>query len=93
MAAFAPPDQAAGLLQKLSLDTQAKTPEIPGPTKKPSFDSGNMTAVHIQSRDGSLTPMLSDLVDQSMCYLTNGYPSTAYYYCGYDGNGSEWKDW
>ncbi|CAI9768674.1 unnamed protein product [Fraxinus pennsylvanica] len=93
MAAFAPPDQAAGLLQKLSLDPQAKTLEIPEPTKKPSFDSGNTTAGHIQSRDGSLTPILPDLVDQSMCYLPNGYPSTAYYYGGYDGTGSEWKDY
>ncbi|XP_022886928.1 uncharacterized protein LOC111402859 [Olea europaea var. sylvestris] len=93
MAAFAPTSQAADLLQKLSLDTQAKTLEIPEPTKKPSFDSGNVTAGHNQSRDGSLTPMLSGLIDQSMCYLPNGYPSTAYYYGGYDGTGSEWKDY
>ncbi|CAA2955030.1 YTH domain-containing family 2 [Olea europaea subsp. europaea] len=37
--------------------------------------------------------MLPDLVDQSMCYLPNGYPSAAYYYGGYDGTGSEWKDY
>ncbi|CAA3013804.1 Hypothetical predicted protein [Olea europaea subsp. europaea] len=91
MATFAPPDHAAGLLQKLSSDTQAKTLEIPEPTKKPSFDSGNVTAGNIQSRDGSLNPMLSDLFDQTMCYLPNGNPSTAYCYGGYDGTGSEWN--
>ncbi|CAI9774444.1 unnamed protein product [Fraxinus pennsylvanica] len=93
MAAFAPPDQAADLLQKLTLDPQAKTLEIPEPTKKPSVDSGNGTNGQLHSRDGALTPILSDFIDPSMCYLPNGYPSTAYYYGGYDGTGSEWKDY
>ncbi|XP_022872938.1 uncharacterized protein LOC111391890 [Olea europaea var. sylvestris] len=93
MAAFAPPDQAADLLQKLSLDPQAKTLEIPEPTKKPSVDSGNGTNGQLHSREGSLTPILPDFIDPSMCYLPNGYPSTAYYYGGYDGTGSEWKDY
>ncbi|KAL2557102.1 evolutionarily conserved C-terminal region 2 [Forsythia ovata] len=93
MAAVAPPDQAADLLQKLSLEPQAKTLEIPEPTKKQSVDSGNVTDGQLQSRDGSLTPMLPDIIDPSMCYLPSGYPSTAYYYGSYDGTGSEWKDY
>ncbi|KAL2457401.1 evolutionarily conserved C-terminal region 2 [Abeliophyllum distichum] len=92
MAAVAPPDQAAEFLQKLSLEPQAKTLEIPEPTKKQSVDSGNVTDGQLQSRDGSLTPMLSDIIDPSMCYLPSGYPS-AYYYGSYDGTGSEWKDY
>ncbi|CAI9777582.1 unnamed protein product [Fraxinus pennsylvanica] len=89
MAALAPPDQVADLLQKLTLEPQAKTLEIPKPTKKPSVDSGNGTNGQVHSRDGVLTPIPSDFIDPSTCYL----PSTAYYYGGYDGTGSEWKDY
>ncbi|KAI3450925.1 hypothetical protein Pfo_007590 [Paulownia fortunei] len=81
--------EAADLLQKLSLDSQAKTFEIPDATKKPSVDSSNM-ANGIQS-DRSVTPLLPDFMDPTVCYLPNGYPSTAYYYGGYDGN--EWEDY
>ncbi|XP_011089706.1 YTH domain-containing family protein 1-like [Sesamum indicum] len=92
MAAVAPPaDQAADLLQKLSLDSQAKTIEIPDATKKPSIDSSNV-ANGIQS-DRSVTPLLPDFMDPTMCYLPNGYPSTAYYYGGYDGSANEWEDY
>ncbi|GFQ07265.1 2-oxoisovalerate dehydrogenase subunit beta 1 mitochondrial [Phtheirospermum japonicum] len=44
----------------------------------------------IQS-DRSVTPLLPDLMDPSVCYVPNGYPSTAYYYGGLDGN--EWEDY
>ncbi|XP_011089707.1 uncharacterized protein LOC105170581 [Sesamum indicum] len=92
MAAVAPPsDQAADLLQKLSLDSQAKTIEIPDATKKPSIDSSNVPN-GIQS-DRSVTPLLPDFMDPTMCYLPNGYPSTAYYYSGYDGSANEWEDY
>ncbi|KAI3461911.1 hypothetical protein Pfo_018574 [Paulownia fortunei] len=92
MAAVAPPaDQAAELLQKLSLDSQAKTIEIPDATKKPSIDSSN-GANGIPS-DRSVTPLLPDFMDPTVCYLPNGYPSTAYYYSGYDGSANEWEDY
>ncbi|PIN18623.1 putative high-glucose-regulated protein [Handroanthus impetiginosus] len=91
MAAVAPQaDQPADLLQKLSLDSQAKTIEIPDATNKPAVDSSNM-ANGIQS-DRSVTPLLPDFMDPTVCYLPNGYPSTAYYYGGgFDGN--EWEDY
>ncbi|KAH6829810.1 evolutionarily conserved C-terminal region 2 [Perilla frutescens var. hirtella] len=90
MAAVVPPaDQAADLLQKLSLDSQAKSIEIPDATKKPSVDSGNI-ANGVQS-DRSITPLIPDFMDPTVCYLPNGYPSTAYYYGGFEGN--EWEDY
>ncbi|KAL0418062.1 UNVERIFIED_CONTAM: YTH domain-containing protein ECT2 [Sesamum radiatum] len=82
--------EAADLLQKLSLDSQAKTIEIPDATKKPAIDSSNVPN-GIQS-DRSVTPLLPDFMDPTMCYLPNGYPSTAYYY-GYDGSANEWEDY
>ncbi|KAM1166651.1 hypothetical protein ACFX19_029313 [Malus domestica] len=90
--------EAADLLQKMSLDSQTKTLEIPEPTKKPSvnqygsIDSGNAANGQIPS-ERSVTPLLPDFVDPSMCYLPNSYPSTAYYYGGYDGTGNEWDDY
>lgn len=94
MATVAPPaDQAADLLQKLSLDSQTKTLEIPEPTKKPSVDSADTGNGQIQSFDRSLTPLLPDFMDPAMCYLPNGYASTAYYYGGYDGTTNEWDDY
>ncbi|XP_050110620.1 YTH domain-containing protein ECT4-like isoform X1 [Malus sylvestris] len=99
MATVAPPvEQAADLLQKMSLDSQTKTLEIPEPTKKPSgnqygsIDSGNAANGQIPA-ERSVTPLLPDFTDPSMCYLPNSYPSTAYYYGGYDGTGSEWDDY
>ncbi|KAL0436760.1 UNVERIFIED_CONTAM: YTH domain-containing protein ECT2 [Sesamum radiatum] len=83
--------EAADLLQKLSLDSQAKTIEIPDATKKPAIDSNNVPN-GIQS-DRSVTPLLPDFMDPTMCYLPNGYPSTAYYYGGYDGTTNEWEDY
>ncbi|XP_042025087.1 YTH domain-containing protein ECT4-like [Salvia splendens] len=87
MAAAVPPpaDQAAELLQKLSLDTQPKTIEIPDATKKPSVDSGNV-ANGIQL-DRSVTPQIPDFMDPTVCY----YPSPAYYYTPFEGN--EWEDY
>ncbi|KAH1134796.1 hypothetical protein GLYMA_05G166600v4 [Glycine max] len=94
-----PADQATDLLQKLSLETQPKPLEIPEPTKKAtgnqygSVDSGNAANGQIQSYDRSVTPVLQDFIDPTMCYLPNGYPSTAYYYGGYDGTGNEWDEY
>ena len=94
-----PADQATDLLQKLSLDTQPKALEIPEPTKKATgnqygpVDSGNAANGQIPSYDRSVTPVLQDFMDPTLCYLPNGYPSTAYYYGGYDGTGNEWDDY
>ncbi|KAK4779587.1 hypothetical protein SAY87_015693 [Trapa incisa] len=99
MAAVAQPaDQATDLLQKLSLDAQPKSVEIPEPTKKPtsnqysSVDSGNAPIGHVPPYERSLTPVLHDFTDPTMCYIPNGYPSSAYYFGGYDGSCNEWDD-
>lgn len=99
MAAVAQPvDQPADLLQKLSLDSQPKTLEVPEATKKASaitygpVDAGGLPNGQNQSERSS-TPLLQDFVDPTMCYLPNGYPSTAYYYGGYDGPINEWDDY
>ncbi|XP_057982878.1 YTH domain-containing protein ECT4-like isoform X2 [Malania oleifera] len=70
-----PSDQAADLLQKLSLDSEAKTFEVHDPTRK------------------FATPCHQDIGDQTLCYLPNGYQSTAYYYGGYDGQVSDWDNY
>lgn len=100
MATVSPADQTAtDLLQKLTLDTQTKALDIPEPTKKPtanqfgSVDSGNAPNGQIPSTERSMTPVLPDFMDPSMCYVPNAaYPS--YYFGGaYDGTSNEWDDY
>lgn len=89
-------DQTADLLQKLSMESKNKTQEAHDVAKKPSgiqYGSANgMEApkFQMQSSERSLTPVLPEYADHNICYLPNGYPSTAYYYGGYDGSVSEW---
>ncbi|KAL6576671.1 hypothetical protein OROMI_010947 [Orobanche minor] len=91
MAAVAPStDQAAEILQKLSLDSQTKTIEIPDATKKASINSSNVNG--IQS-DRSVTPILPDFMDPTICYVPNGYPSAYYYSGGFDGSGNDWDEY
>ncbi|KAB2015368.1 hypothetical protein E1A91_D08G020500v1 [Gossypium mustelinum] len=93
-----PADQTAELLQKLTIDSQAKPFDIPEPTKKPSVyqygsvDSGNTGNTQIPTFDRSTTPLLQDFMDPNMCYIPSGYPS-AYYYGGFDGTGNEWDEY
>ncbi|XP_023741916.1 YTH domain-containing protein ECT4 [Lactuca sativa] len=90
MAAMAPPaDQASDLLKNLSIDSQAKTTEIPEPTKKSSVDAGNGL---VQPTNRSVTPLIPDFMDPTMAYYPNGYAS-AYYYGGYDGTTNDWDDY
>ncbi|CAK9155037.1 unnamed protein product, partial [Ilex paraguariensis] len=94
MAAVAPAaDKSADLMQKLSMDSQTKTLEIQEPTKKPYVDTADNKNGQIQSFDLSMTPSLPDFMDPTMCYVTNSYPSTAYYYGGYDGTSNKWDDY
>ncbi|XP_057953259.1 YTH domain-containing protein ECT2-like [Malania oleifera] len=100
MATVAPAaDQAADLLQKLSLDSQTKSLELTEPAKKPStnqygtVESGDAANGQIQPYERSMTPLLQDFMDPSMCYLPNAYTSTAYYYGGYEGAANEWDDY
>ncbi|GMJ00904.1 evolutionarily conserved C-terminal region 2 [Hibiscus trionum] len=93
-----PADQTAELLQKLSIDSQAKPLDIPETTKKPSVyqygsvGSGNGGNTQVPSFERSATPLLPDFVDPTMCYFPSGYPS-AYYYGGFDGTGNEWDEY
>ncbi|KAK4767459.1 hypothetical protein SAY86_015209 [Trapa natans] len=47
-----------------------------------SVDSGNAPNGHVPPYERSLTPILHDFTDLSMCYIPNGYPSAAYYFEG-----------
>lgn len=47
-----------------------------------SVDPGNAPNGHVPPYDRSLTPLLHDFTDPNMCYIPNGYPSTAYYFGG-----------
>ncbi|XP_042505489.1 YTH domain-containing protein ECT2-like [Macadamia integrifolia] len=72
--------------------------EVPEATKKASaitygsFDAGGLPSGQNQSEQSS-TPLLQDFVDPTMCYLPNGYPSTACYHGGYDGPINQWDDY
>ncbi|KAJ1433242.1 YTH domain [Sesbania bispinosa] len=70
--------EAADLLQNLSLDSVPKTTGVAEPPKKngPGFSNGTA-----KGRGKPLNP--------NSCFIPNGYPSTAYYYGGYEGQG----DW
>ncbi|CAA6667155.1 unnamed protein product [Spirodela intermedia] len=100
MAAVAPvADQATDLLQKLSLDSQTKTNGASEVTKKPakqaygSADGGDRTSAPVPSSERSMTPLLQEFMDPSMCYLPNGYASPAYYYGAYDGSVTDWEEY
>ncbi|XP_021591816.1 YTH domain-containing protein ECT2 isoform X2 [Manihot esculenta] len=99
MATVAPSSETAELLQNLSLDSQPKTLEIPEPTKKTSlYQYGSVESAvsangQIQPYERSVTPFVPDLMDPSVCYIPNGYPSPAYYYGSYNGTGNEWDDY
>ncbi|MQM12200.1 hypothetical protein Taro_045114 [Colocasia esculenta] len=89
MAAVAPAaDQTTDLLQKLSLDSQTKALDVPEVTKKSngSVDRSNVTNMPLPSSERSMSPLLPEFMDPSMCYLPSGYASTAYYYGAYDGS-------
>ncbi|ESQ48667.1 hypothetical protein EUTSA_v10020224mg [Eutrema salsugineum] len=93
MATVAPPADPTDMLQKLTLDSQAKASEIPEPNKKTAvYQYGGVdTHGQVPSFDRSLTPILpSDAVDPSVCYVPNAYQP--YYYGGY-GSGHEWSDY
>ncbi|XP_010534849.1 PREDICTED: uncharacterized protein LOC104810317 [Tarenaya hassleriana] len=93
MATVAPPaDQATDLLQKLSLNPQPKSLDIPEPIKKTAVYHYGVVDSNGQppSFDRSLTPLLpSDALDPSVCFIPNGYQP--YYFGGY-GNGLEWNE-
>lgn len=88
MAAVAPSsDQAADLLQNLSLDSQPKSLEISDSKKK--YGSGNLVNGITKPFQRSTAPR-QDFMDPNMCYFPNGYAPTTYYYGGFDGQGNEW---
>lgn len=45
-----------------------------------SVDSGNAANGQILSSERSVTPLLQDFMDPSMCYVPGAYPSPGYYY-------------
>ncbi|PHU29829.1 YTH domain-containing family protein 2 [Capsicum chinense] len=59
---------------------------------QPSGNPADGTNGQAQSMDRSVTPLLPEFMDPTLCYVPNSYPSTAYYY-GYDASGNEWEDY
>lgn len=45
-----------------------------------SVDSANATNGQIPSFERSVTPLLPDFMDPSVCYVPNGYPPAAFFY-------------
>ncbi|CAL1356510.1 unnamed protein product [Linum trigynum] len=85
MAGVSSADQTAGLLENLSLDPQAKTTDVLDPAKKLSTSQyGPNDLANNQAM--ALTRSTTPLVDPNAFYYPNGYPSSAYYYGGYDWN-------
>uniref|UniRef100_A0A7C9D7R6 YTH domain-containing family protein n=1 Tax=Opuntia streptacantha TaxID=393608 RepID=A0A7C9D7R6_OPUST len=79
-----PSNDAADLLQKLSLDSQPKTLEVhETPKKFGSIGSRNVISSLAKPYERSTVP-IQDFTNLNMYYPPNGYPSAAYYYGGYD---------
>ncbi|KAK9079008.1 hypothetical protein SSX86_000677 [Deinandra increscens subsp. villosa] len=92
MAPGAPPaDDAATLLKNLSLDSQTKSLETTDPVKKLSVDTENCKKV--QPSNGAVTTLTPGFMDPALAYYPTGYPSTPYYYGGYDGTTNDWDDY
>ncbi|XP_020595990.1 uncharacterized protein LOC110035991 isoform X2 [Phalaenopsis equestris] len=84
-------DQATELLQKLSMESKNKTHEGHEVSKKYGSSNGvEAPKAQMPLSERSVTPVLPEYVDPNICYLPNGYPSTAYYYGAYDGSVNEW---
>ncbi|XP_064971870.1 YTH domain-containing protein ECT2 isoform X1 [Musa acuminata AAA Group] len=101
MAAVAPAtpsDSATDLMQKLSLDPKDQSNDASDVIKKPSgvqygsASGGELPMAPIPTAERSLTPLLHEHMDASMCYIPNGYASS-FYYGGYDGSMTEWEDY
>ncbi|THU74627.1 hypothetical protein C4D60_Mb04t35400 [Musa balbisiana] len=99
MAAVAPAplaDQTTDLMRKLSLDSKNMSSDASEVTKKPSgvqYGSVNgreAPMMSIPTSERSLTPLLQEHLDASMCYYPNGHASS-FYYGGYDGSTTEWE--
>nr|GME08728.1 YTH domain-containing family protein 2-like isoform X1 [Ipomoea batatas] len=100
MAAVVPPsDEAAEeLLQNLTLDSDNEKPlQATETTMKPSAarfapaESGALANGINKPFEGSTTHSQQDFMGPSMFYNPNGYPSSTYYYRGYDGSSTnEW---
>ncbi|XP_078441852.1 YTH domain-containing protein ECT4-like [Wolffia australiana] len=96
MTAVAPvTDQATDLLQKLSLEPQTKPNSGSDVTKKSygTTDGADRATAPAPHSDRSMTPLLQDFMDPSMCYLPNGYPSPTYYYGAFDGSVTDWDEY
>ncbi|KAJ8513049.1 hypothetical protein OPV22_003483 [Ensete ventricosum] len=93
-----PADQATDLMQKLSLNPTNKSDDSSDVSKKPSgvqygsANGGELPIAPIPTCKRSLTPLLQEHVDASMCYFPNGYTSP-FYYGGYDASITEWEDY
>ncbi|XP_078430878.1 YTH domain-containing protein ECT2-like isoform X2 [Wolffia australiana] len=85
-------EQAADLVQKLSLETQAKSHTIPEVTKKTNgtAERNTLTNTNVPSNERSTTPILQDFVDPSLYYLSSGYASQPYYFGTYN---NKWEDY
>ncbi|URE04217.1 YT521-B-like family domain containing protein [Musa troglodytarum] len=57
-----------------------------------SANGGEVPFAPIPTYERSLTPLLQEHMDASMCYLPNGYTSS-FYYGGYNGLMTEWEDY
>ncbi|XP_064963909.1 YTH domain-containing protein ECT4 isoform X1 [Musa acuminata AAA Group] len=93
-----PADQTTDLMQRLSLDPKNKGNDASDVAKQPSgvqygsANGGEVPIAPIPTYERSLTPLLQEHMDASMCYLPNGYTSS-FYYGGYNGLMTEWEDY
>lgn len=103
MAAVAPApaaDDATKLLQNLSLDSQAKSPDAPPEVNKKAsaiqdkpVDNKGAANPPKQPYRNAVTPPPQDFVDPRMCYVHNGYASPNFYYGAYNGSFTDWGDY
>ncbi|KAD4384187.1 hypothetical protein R6Q59_011833 [Mikania micrantha] len=82
-----PADDAADLMENLSLDSQTKSLETSVSVKKLSVDTGSG---HVQNNNNDVTPLVPEFMDPTFAYYQNIYP---YYYGGYDETTNDLADY
>ncbi|URE04219.1 YT521-B-like family domain containing protein [Musa troglodytarum] len=80
------------LQRRVSINTLLECMYQPSGVEYGSANGGEVPFAPIPTYERSLTPLLQEHMDASMCYLPNGYTSS-FYYGGYNGLMTEWEDY
>ncbi|XP_020577642.1 uncharacterized protein LOC110022856 [Phalaenopsis equestris] len=92
-------NQVTNLLQKLKLESKSKTHDATEVAKELTgiqyglANGVEAPKVQIPSSLRFVTLVLPEYMDHNIWYLHNNYPSSTYYYGGYDGSIGDWDEY